>query len=300
MITFIKLLLIPFLIFQSGLHFQEENGKVSLYNGDELIFSYQVESKSHQGQYPRANYIHPLNDFSGNSITEDFPEDHLHHRGIFWTWHQLYLNGQSLADPWMCEGISWKVHNVKHRVKKEKAIMTSTVDWLIGEERQNLVREEVEVAYQGAEDHYLLDFNIKLSSLQNNVSIGGSDDNKGYGGFSPRLALGDQVTFSDASGTVTPDNEQVQAGNWMVVSDIGVDELDVAIMYHPASTAALQGWILRAKGSMQNPVWPGRERAVLNQGDQVEMIARLVVFREKAQPENVENIYQDFLSEHEL
>jgi len=300
MITFIKLLLIPLLVFQSGLHFQEENGKVSLYNGDELIFSYQVESKSHQGQYPRANYIHPLNDFSGNSITEDFPEDHLHHRGIFWTWHQLYLNGQSLADPWMCEGISWKVHNVKHRVKKEKAIMTSTVDWLIGEERQNLVREEVEVAYQGAEDHYLLDFNIKLSSLQNNVSIGGSDDNKGYGGFSPRLALGDQVTFSDASGTVTPDNEQVQAGNWMVVSDIGVDELDVAIMYHPASTAALQGWILRAKGSMQNPVWPGRERAVLNQGDQVEMIARLVVFREKAQPENVENIYQDFLSEHEL
>jgi len=136
--------------------------------------------------------------------------------------------------------------------------------------------------------------------MKDGVSIGGSDDNKGYGGFSPRLALGDQVTFADASGAVTPDNEQVQAGNWMVVSDIGADELDVAIMYHPGSTATLQGWILRTKGSMQNPVWPGRERALLNQGDQVEMIARLVVFRGKANPDQVDDIYQDFLSEHEL
>ena len=300
MITYVKLLLIPLLVFQSGLHFQEEDGKVSLYHGDALIFSYQVETKSQQGQYPRANYIHPLNDFSGNAITEDFPEDHLHHRGIFWTWHQLYLDGQSLADPWMCENISWKVHDLKHQVKKGTAIMTATVDWLIGEDQQNLVREAVEVTYQREQDHYLLDFNIKLSSLRDNVSIGGSDDNKGYGGFSPRLALGDQVTFTDASGMVTPENEQVQAGNWMLVSDIGADEADVAIMYHPGSTAALQGWILRAKGSMQNPVWPGRERAVLNQGDQVEMMARLVVFRGKANTQQVENIYQDFLSEQEL
>jgi hypothetical protein len=295
MIAYIKLLLIPLLVFQSGLHFKQEDGKVLLYDGDELIFSYQVETKSHQGQYPRANYIHPLNDFAGNSITEDFPEDHLHHRGIFWTWHQLYLDGQSVADPWMCEDISWKVHNVKHQIKKEKAIITATVDWLIGEDQQNLVREQVEVAYHGAQDHFLLDFKITLESLKDDVSIGGSDDNKGYGGFSPRLALGDQVTFTDASGTVTPDNEPVQAGNWIVVSDIGAAGLDVAIMYHPESTAALQGWILRAKGSMQNPVWPGRDRAVLNQGDQVEMIARLVVFRDQANPDQVENIYQDFL-----
>lgn len=296
MITLIKLLLIPFLVFQSGLHFQQEDGKVSLYDGDELIFSYQVDTKSHQGQYPRANYIHPLNDFSGNSITEDFPEDHLHHRGIFWTWHQLYLDGQSVADPWMCESITWKVHDVKHRVKKEMASITAAVDWLVGEDQQSLVREQVEVNYQGAQEYYLLDFNITLSSLRDGVSIGGSDDNKGYGGFSPRLALGDHVTFTDATGTVTPDNEQVNAGNWMLVSDIGPDELDVAIMYHPESTASLHGWILRAKGSMQNPVWPGRERVMLNQGDQVNIKARVVVFRDKAVRNIIDKLYKDFVS----
>jgi hypothetical protein len=243
------------------------------------------------------NYVHPLNNFSGNSITEDFPEDHLHHRGIFWTWHQLYLDGQSLADPWICEGITWKVHNVKHRVKKENAIITATVDWLVGDDQENLVKEQVEVEYLGKQDYYLMDFRISLRSLKDGVGIGGSDDNKGYGGFSPRLALGDQVTFADVSGTVIPDNEQVKAGNWILVSDIGSDESDVAIMYHPESTAALKGWILRAKGSMQNPVWPGRNPVVLNQGDEVQIKARLVVFRSKPNKEQIEGIYQSYLLE---
>lgn len=63
---------------------------------------------------------------------------------------------------------------------------------------------------------------------------------------------------------------------------------------HPESTADLKGWILRASGSMQNPVWPGRERVVLNQGEQVRMKAALVVFREKANPANISRIYQDY------
>jgi hypothetical protein len=295
MLLFVKTLLIPLIAFQPGLHFQEEDGRVSLYDGDDLIFSYQVETKSYQGQYPRANYVHPLNDFQGATITEDFPEDHLHQRGIFWTWHQLYLNGKSVADPWICEGISWKVHHVKHKTKKDKATLTATVDWLVGEDQQKLVQEAVEITYQAEQDHYLLEFDITLTSMKDGIGIGGSDDNKGYGGFSPRFALGDKVTFTDASGLVTPQNEQVQAGNWMLVSDIGENETDVVILYHPESTADLKGWILRAKGSMQNPVWPGRERVVLNQGDQVEMRAALVVFRGRAHTKEIDHIYQGYV-----
>jgi hypothetical protein len=167
----------------------------------------------------------------------------------------------------------------------------------VGEDQQNLVREQVEITYRGEQDYYLMDFVITLQSLKDGVEIGGSDDNKGYGGFSPRLALGDQVTFADASGLVAPDNEQVEAGNWMRVSDIGANESNVVIMYHPESTADLKGWILRARGSMQNPVWPGRDRAVLNLGDQVKIIARLVVFRGEANLIQIENTYKDFLSE---
>ena len=113
--------------------------------------------------------------------------------------------------------------------------------------------------------------------------------------FSPRFALGDEVTFTDASGLVNPQNEQVQAGNWMLVSDIGENETDVVILYHPESTADLKGWILRAKGSMQNPVWPGRERVVLNKGEKVSIKAALVVFKGKADIKEIDHIYQGYI-----
>ncbi len=281
-------------VINGDLRFQQEDGKLSLYEKEQLILSYQIDTKSLNGEYPRANYVHPLNDFSGSTITEDFPEDHLHHRGIFWTWHQLYVDGQSVSDPWVCENISWKVSNVKHQVKKGKASIQAEVDWLIGSNQEPMVKEQVEIIYQGMEDHYTLDFNIELQSLKDRLEIGGSDDVKGYGGFSPRLALGENTTFSDAGGAVTPQNEQVDAGNWMWLTDIGGSKSNVVIMYHPKSTASLKGWILRKARSMQNPVWPGRERVQLNRGDQVEIMARLVVFREKTDQKIINELYQNY------
>lgn len=287
------------LAFRSGLQFKEEDGKVNLYDDGQLIFGYQVETKSMDGQYPRANYIHPLNDFSGSSLTEDFPDDHLHHRGIFWTWHQLYLKSQSLADPWICEGIQWRVHNTDYRIDGDAAVLNASVDWLIGDDQQKMLSEAVEIRYQNYGDYYVLDFDIDLQSLQDQLEIGGSADNKGYGGFSARLALGDAVHFSDASGEVVPDNGQVHAGNWILVTDIGENESEVAIMYHPESTASLKGWILRSSGSMQNPVWPGRDRVVLDYGEAFSMEARLVVFKDKAGSEELARIYGDY-SRHTL
>ncbi|GJM29577.1 MAG: hypothetical protein DHS20C17_22120 [Cyclobacteriaceae bacterium] len=281
--------------FQSGLQFKEEDGRVSLYQDDQLVFSYQTETVSKDGQYPRANYVHPLNDFSGKPITEDFPEDHLHHRGIFWTWHQLYLDGQSLSDPWICEGISWDVHDLQYRVQGKKAALNASVDWLVGADKQALIKEKVQMEYQNHSDYYQLDFRITLQSQRDHVELGGSDDNKGYGGFSARLALGEDVAFSDATGIVTADNEQVEAGNWLLVEDIGENQTQVAILYHPESTADLQGWILRERNSMQNPVWPGRERAVLNEGEEVSIIASLVVFSDEVNKNQLEKIYKGFL-----
>ena len=61
-----------------SLQFEEENGLIKLMDDQRHVFSYQIETKSLEGQSPRATYVHPLNDFTGNPLTEDFPEDHLH------------------------------------------------------------------------------------------------------------------------------------------------------------------------------------------------------------------------------
>ena len=74
---------------------------------------YQRMPKSLDGKYARNNYIHPLYGLDGAVLTEDFPEDHLYHRGIFWSWHQVYINGQRMGDPWLLENFIQKVKNVQ-------------------------------------------------------------------------------------------------------------------------------------------------------------------------------------------
>src|SRR5689334_7263190 len=68
--------------------------------GGKRVLFYQRRPKSKDGKYARANYVHPLLDLDGEPITEDFPADHPHPRGIFWAWHQVTIDGKAVGDPW--------------------------------------------------------------------------------------------------------------------------------------------------------------------------------------------------------
>jgi hypothetical protein len=55
-------------------------------------------------KYRRATYIHPLFDPRGNVISDDFPKDHVHHRGLSWTWAHVGVGGE-VHDLWAGEGV---------------------------------------------------------------------------------------------------------------------------------------------------------------------------------------------------
>ncbi len=60
-----------------------------------------------------------------------------------------------------------------------------------------------------------IDFEIKLTAMAPNLQIGGSPDQKGYGGFCIRLNLSDSLVFTSENGPVTPQELQINAGPWM-------------------------------------------------------------------------------------
>src|SRR5690606_35015868 len=108
--------LLSFLIIE--LHAQDFTVKdteagIEIREGDQKVLFYQKSPKSLNGQYERANYVHPLYGLHEEILTEDFPEDHLHQRGIFWTWHQIVVNGKKIADGWTCENIAWDVQDAQ-------------------------------------------------------------------------------------------------------------------------------------------------------------------------------------------
>jgi hypothetical protein len=106
-----------------------------------------------------------------------------------------------------------------------------------------------------------IDFEIRMKALTDRLSIGGSDDEKGYSGFSARLKLPADVTFSGDKGVIEPVNTAIEAGNSMIMSGSflnGANEGGLAIWSDPTNPAPSTSWIIRKTASMQNAAFPGR------------------------------------------
>lgn len=245
---------------------ESEDGVLLLSDGKPRLF-YQKEMISRNGEFPRANYLHPVFDTKGEIVTEDFPDDHLHHRGIFWTWHQLWVDDLRIGDPWISDGVEWDVKKIKTETHpNNSATIAVKVIWKANKvSKKNIIEENTTITYQPIGNQvYKITFDITLKPLVSGVRIGGSEDPKGYGGFSPRLKLSETVGFFDENGAVTPDNLPVSAGDWINITKKEPDDPGVVIMGEPDKLPSYQGWILRKRNSMQNMAFPGKEPMLLS------------------------------------
>lgn len=72
------------------LHWEESSDGILVTESGSKVLYYQRAALSKDGKFARANYVHPLFGLDGSILTEDFPADHPHHRGVFWAWQQEY------------------------------------------------------------------------------------------------------------------------------------------------------------------------------------------------------------------
>ena len=234
--------------------------------GKKVLF-YRIKPKNLEGKYERCNYIHPLWGLDGYILTEDFPADHLHHRGIFWAWHQVWIDGTRLGDPWEIKDFSQEVLKADFTSEKGNAGKLSTEVlwksplWEKDGKLKPYVRETSEILIHPVKGNYRrIDFTINLLALEKNLSIGGSQDDKGYSGFSVRMKLPADVEFTGKDGLVTPKNEAVTSEGYINISGSltgGGGKAGICIVDQPSNPGYPQKWILRAQKSMQNAAWPG-------------------------------------------
>ena len=274
--------------------------------GDRRILFYQLKPKSIHGKYERTNYIHPLYGLDGEVLTEDFPSDHLHQRGIYWAWHQAFAGEQRLGNSWALEDFDWDIRVTKILPTDEGTSALKVVAdwmssrWLNDQKRPKpFVTETTVVRVHRAEGGLRkIDFEIRLRALEDQLRLGGSEDDKGYGGFSARIRLPKDIEFLGRNGPVTPERTSVEAGPWLDFSgSFGASggRAGLAILCHPSVPGFPQRWILRASGSMQNPVYPGRRPVLLPRDEPLVLRYRLIVHRgglDRAQLDKLQAEYE--------
>jgi len=292
---------------QSGLQVEKnEEGYLISENGTPVLF-YQRKMKSNNGTHPRANYVHPLFDLEGKVLTQDFPSDHLHHRGVFWTWHQTTVAGKQMGDPWLCKEFEWDVTKVVvDQSSSESVSLIADVLWKsphlvdASETPIPFASERVVIrVHQKENDRRHIDFEIQLLALRDDVEIGGDAGPKGYGGFSPRFKLPKDLTFTSDKGDVEATVTATAPAPWMCFTGSFTHQTptSVGLLCHPSNPSYPEPWILRNRSkSMQNPVDPGREPVALttDANDPLELKYRLVIFSGEADQKTMAEEHQRY------
>ena len=156
-----------------------ESQTPSYRGGQEKVLFYQRKPKSLNGKYSRCHYIHPLYGLDGEILTEDFPSDHLHHRGIFWAWHQVLVGDKKVGDGWSLEDVYWDVYDAKILALDDGStalkvnIFWKSPHWADAEGRPKPFVKETTVirVYPASGDIRKIDFEIGLLALEEGVEL---------------------------------------------------------------------------------------------------------------------------------
>jgi len=275
-----------------GFYTVENKDIIAVLENDEKVIVYQKNTEDKK--YARAHYFHPLYSMYGQELTENYPEDHLHHHGVWWGWHQVIKDGKLIGNSWKMDNIQWNFKDYKCSfLDSGQLALSIDVDWLDGDDKL-LIKEKCDVTFYPAEkDYRVIGFDITLTG-DGSVKLGGADNVKEYGGFSTRFINSKSLKFNGNNGLVEPTNTPVNAGPWMNFTwEEGKVDAGVVIMCGKENDSRKQPWILRKSNSMQNPVFPGREPITVDK-EGITLSYGLIIHTGNLKNNEIEQIYSNY------
>ncbi len=159
-------------------------------------------------RFLRSSYLHPLYAPGGTVVTDDFPRDHFHHRGLSWMWPVVRVEGKEY-DPWACRpGMQTRfVGWLAREASAGSARLAVENGWFIGERK--VVKETVDILVRpAAANQRSFDLSLTLEAVEAPVEIAGTPDrNKGYGGLSFRFAPREGTAITTDKGKEARDTD---------------------------------------------------------------------------------------------
>ncbi len=295
-------------LLQGAFTMEDDGEAINVFESGKPVLAYRYEPGERprfvSERYTRACYIHPLYGLDGEIMTQDFPLDHFHHRGVFWSWPDSTL-GDRKMDVWALDGAR-HVHGewVRREADAERAEIAVVNHWVFDDAPDKpVIREEVTIlAHPARENDRAIDFELTFTNVTDEVFTlrGAETDGKGYGGFCLRPdAMRRPLQFTSALGDTSENDDELElATPWVDVSyavEAGGDTLSgAAVFQHPGNPGYPHpGWILRHYGFLGQS-WPHTKEHVMPPGDAVTLRYRLFVHREDAQAADVAAAFEQY------
>lgn len=229
----------------------DAGGRLELRDNGQPVLAYVYEKQLANGAPEikrRSGYIHPVWAPNGAVLTDDFPRDHWHHRGIFWAW-PVVRHGDRKLDLWtLTGGIDSRF--VKWLRRKDGATAELGVEnaWYIADKQ--VLREQVQIAIQPVRGNARkFEVSLRLEAMGEPVELVGSpDNNKGYGGFSVRFAPRTETVIRTEAGVEARDTDMVPHPWAEIEANFGGKKARLRIDQSPENPGYPAGWCLRKYG----------------------------------------------------
>jgi hypothetical protein len=246
----------------------------------------------------RSTYVHPLYGLDGEVLTDDFPKDHYHHRGLFWAWPHVKV-GERHYDLWMYPGGT----NIQQRFERwlersaatDRAILAVKNGWYVG--NRKVMEEEARFSVLPAtDDGRAMDVRFKWRATTEPVTLSGAEG-KSYGGLTMRYAPGTNTVIAIPAGRTSEDLYMTNLP-WTSLSRQWPDGRvsGAALFVAPDHPDFPPQWLTRHYGVLCLG-WPGITPKTLAPGETWEAAYRVFTFRGEADTAQLNRAYDAYTRE---
>lgn len=319
----------------TGFQFQMENNTtITLLENNQPVWTYVFGPKTGEhvpeqdSRRIRSCYIHPLFGMNGEVLTDDFPTDHYHHHGIFWTWPHV---GMEEADGNKVDLSLWEDKGIKQQFvrwidqNRTEDVATLSVEngWFIEKDAINdtndtnntngvnvitpeKIMSELVTIKTGPtkEDPILgktrsLDLEFTWIPLKGPITLRGAEG-KSYGGLTVRFRpRSRQTTITVPQGVAVGDLSETPLEWADFTSRFGKSEQrsGAAIFIPPTHPDFPPTWLTRYYGPLCVG-WPGVNGKTFQPGEPIQLHYRIWIHENSLETEQIQTEYKRYSQGH--
>ncbi len=241
----------------------------------------------------RSTYLHPLHGLDGEVLTDDFPKDHYHHRGLFWAWPHVKVGDES-CDLWMLKGIEQRFERWTLReVTATNAVLAVENGWYLGPKK--VLREQVRFQISPATDAGRnIDVELIWQVGGQPITLQGAEG-KSYGGLTLRFAPRTNTVITTPLGQGEKDLGITRLPWADLSARFGgrTQASGAAIFVAPDHPDYPPEWLTRHYGVLCLG-WPGVKAKTFQPGDTIRCRYRVWIHRGGPDVDQVSRAYREY------